>query len=241
MALVLGPLSARAVAWGDKGHRVIAVIAEGRLSPRARKGVADLLAGQSLESVANWANLNRGAGNSDLAPIPLDRNDYDPGRDCCLIEYLVKYINIVSNPKEPRANRMTALKYVVHLVGDLHQPLHCIERNGDKGGERLGVKFFGRPASLHQVWDTNIVERGFTRGLTAAGYARQLGGRYQSEYSAKGTVVDWALESHRLARGAYEIGDGNIGEDYYGRNKPVVDSQLSKAGVRLAKVLNDIF
>ena len=252
MLLALGPLSERAVAWGDKGHRLIAAAAEERLSPRARKGVADLLGGQSLESVANWADLlgrgkGKGDGLSHFLSIPLESNDYDPGRDCpdgnCLIANLTKYIRILSDPKQPRDSRAEALKYVVHFVGDLHQPLHCAERNGDRGANTVRVRFFDRPSSLHQVWDSNIIDRilADNPSLTIADHARNLNGMERGGYWTRGTIVDWALESHKIAHVAYDIGDGNLSPSYYDKNKGVVAVQLSKAGVRLAKVLNDIF
>lgn len=254
MLLALGPLSARALAWGDRGHRIIAAAAEERLSTRARKGVADLLGGRSLESEANWADLigkgqgqGRGESNSHFVRIPWESNDYDPGRDCrggdCLIESLVKYINVLSDPKQPRVRRADALKYVVHLIGDIHQPLHCTEKGKDGGGN-FQVKFFERSTNLHQVWDSNILDKVFSdyKDLTIAYYARHVNETAdRSRYSTRGTVVDWALESHRLARAAYETGDGNLREAYHDRSKQVVDGQLAKASVRLAKVLNDIF
>lgn len=246
--IVIGFNQPRALAWGAKGHQVIARVATERLSSRARKATAELLKGASLESVAAWADQVKSTASAHFISIPLDHNDYNPKADCtgdCLITAIERNIAVLKDVNEPAAKRAEALKYVVHLIGDLHQPLHCSDNN-DANGNQVRVTFFNQPTNLHSVWDTSIIER---EKLPAAAYASQLvegmnaqkSANQSGNYYLRGTTIDWALESHRLARNAYDLGDKTLGEDYYNSNKPIVDAQLFKAGIRLAKVLNDIF
>ncbi|HET6893731.1 MAG TPA: S1/P1 nuclease [Pyrinomonadaceae bacterium] len=228
-------------AWGAKGHHIIAQIASSRLSSRARKGVSDLLQGQSLEAASTWADLKRSSQTFHFVSITFDSKGYDQSSQCpqdnCLIEKIRSYRDIVKDPKETAARRAEALKYILHLVGDLHQPFHCIDRNGNN----VRVTFDKRPTNLHKVWDMDIIEKA---NLTAETYARQIDdneGVQQKSYNiARGTLVDWALESHGIARTAY-VDRGELGDTYYRDHKEVVERQLYRAGVRLANILNDIF
>lgn len=229
-------------AWGAKGHHIIAQIASSRLSSRARKGVSDLLQEQSLETASTWADLQRSSQTFHFVSIPFDSKGYDQSGQCpqdnCLIEKIRSYRDIVEDPKETAARRAEALKYILHLVGDLHQPFHCIDRNGNN----VRVTFDKRPTNLHKVWDMDIIEKA---NLTAEAYAGQIDdneGGQQKGYSniARGTLVDWALESHSIARTAY-VDSGDLGDTYYRDHKEVVERQLYRAGVRLANILNDIF
>lgn len=231
-------------AWGSKGHQIIARIASQRLSDRARKGVADLLNGQSLESVSTWADLRGPHSAVHLVPIPLASKSYEPKQVCpedrCLIEAIKKHRSTLEEPKRAVADRIEALKYLVHLIGDLHQPFHCAD-NRDSQGLQIKVRFNGRSTNLHEIWDMDMIEKA---RLTTDQYARQLGNTgtvAQSSYNvSRGTIVDWALESNKLATSAHVAG-GDLGDKYYGDNKQVVDGQLYKAGVRLANILNDVF
>lgn len=243
-------------AWGSKGHQIIAHLAAERLSSRARKGVADLLGRASLESVANWADQMKANRDDHFLRIPLERNSYDAETDCiggnCLIKAIENNISILSDYDKPPAARAEALRYIVHFIGDLHQPLHCANNN-DASGSKFPVSFFGVPTNLLKVWDEDIIDTIWDEYAVKLGkvdfaaYDDQLSsmmdGKAQNGAGyTKGTITDWALDSHRLARNAYPAkGDTNLAEDYYNTNKPIVNEQLFKAGVRLAKVLNDIF
>jgi S1/P1 Nuclease len=235
----------RSLAWGTKGHQVIARIAEERLSSRARRGVSDLLDGASLESVANWADMVKTGRTGHFVPIPRDENSYDAGKHCpgdCLIKAIERSDSTLRNYNEPKAKRAEALKFIVHLIGDLHQPFHCTD-NGDAGGNRVAVYFFGRSTNLHKVWDDDIINQSKPEvGAYAAELSGKVSGKGQSgSLYMRGTTIDWALDSHRLARNAYQANGDKLADEYYNNNKEIVDAQLLKAGIRLAKVLNDIF
>ncbi len=245
-------------AWGEKGHRVVAMVAEARLTPAASTAVRSLIGPSSLRDVATWADQIKGA-RPETKPwhyvnIPLDRTDYDPTRDCarppgrCVVAVVETFQRALADPDRPRAERAEALKFVTHFVADLHQPLHCAD-NRDGGGNDVPVVFFGqvlnasgrKPWNLHAVWDAGLIER---RGLKPSEYARRLTrqiDRGSVSRMERGTVVDWVLESHRAAvETSYQLPpDRVLGDDYADKALPVVDEMLAKAGVRLAKILND--
>ena len=141
----LAPL--RANAWGGTGHRIVAMIAEGRLTPRARAEVRRLLGNNvSLSSVAvigaDLRSSRPETGNFHFVDIPIESNGtFDPARDCepsqrgdCVLAALERFRAELADESQSRGRRAFALKFIVHLVGDMHQPLHCAEHAGDRGG-----------------------------------------------------------------------------------------------------------
>lgn len=259
IALLAVPAVQPAFAWGDKGHQVVAVIAESRLTFPALEAVRSLIGPSRLRDVAMWADQIR-RQRSETSPwhyvnIPLDRAEYDPARDCarprpgdCVVEAITRFQRVLADHRRPRAERAEALRFVTHLVADLHQPLHCADHR-DGGGNDVKVVFFGEvvhpggrmPWNLHAVWDSGLIER---RGLSVSTYAQRLTkriARQPIDAVAGGSVVDWALESHRVAvETAYRLpSDRRLGDEYAEIALPVIDDMLAKAGVRLAVVLNE--
>lgn len=253
-------------AWGTQGHRLVARLAQQRLSVRARQAVARLLQpGETLESVATWADTIRNARPETkrwhYVDILLEHNNYDPARDCprspfgdCIINALREEHDLLANParlelfklvlinpQETRQARAEALKFLVHFIGDLHQPLHCAD-NHDQGGNALKVTFFGASSNLHKVWDSDILARaGFQQN---ANRLNTLAQATTATLAPGGSFTEWALAAHRLAKEhAYRNIPANkrLGQAYFSANRPVVDGQLSQAGLRLASTLNDLF
>jgi nuclease S1 len=240
-----------ALAWGPEGHRVVAVIAQMNLTPQARKQLAKILGPyNSLGAISSWADDARvdypETGPWHYIDIPLAANKIDMARECpdgdCVIAQIEKFEKVLKNPHSSEADRRLALKFVVHFVGDLHQPLHC-EDNNDKGGNMVQVVFFSQPTNLHAVWDSGILHQIRPYGNQLA---EELNARItpaDKKLWAKGTLEDWALESHRLARDvAYKrLPAGSppaLGQAYLAAATPVVETQLEKAGIRLASILN---
>src|SRR5262249_36900874 len=144
---------------------------------------------------------------------------------------------ILKDPARPVEERRMALRFVVHLVGDLHQPLH-VGDNHDRGGNDTQVRFFTRGSNMHRTWDTDIIERA---GRDEGRWLDDLGTMDTPEASAKamsGTVEDWATESLLAARQAYQDpGTGQrikpgtkLGDAYQDANLPVVRWRLYQAG-----------
>jgi hypothetical protein len=138
----------------------------------------------------------------------------------------------------PKTERSKALKYLVHLIADAHQPLHCAERDGDAGGSLLKLNYFGTPYSLHQVWDFAMLDRAtYDWGEHVRQAEAWLQGQDLSAL-AGGTPRMWIIESHRLAAIAYDIpSDLDLREAYNDKALLIARQQLAKAGVRLATLL----
>jgi hypothetical protein len=248
-----------ALAWGDKAHQVVAVIAESRLTPDAQDAVRSLIGPSTLRDVAMWADQIRSRRPETkrwhYVNIPLDRAEYIPAKDCakprpgdCVVGAITRFERVLADRDRPRHERAEALRFVTHFVADLHQPLHCAD-NRDAGGNDVTVVFFGEvlhaggrvPWNLHAVWDSGLIER---RGLSVSKYAQRLNrhlARQSIDALAAGSVVDWALQSHQAATDtAYALPpDRVLGDEYADMALPVIDDMLAKAGVRLAKVLNE--
>jgi hypothetical protein len=188
-------------------------------------------------------------------PIPVDGAGYDAERDGNdggnVIDAIEQFAKVLADTTARRDDRVEALKFIVHFVGDLHQPLHCADRNGDKGGNGRLVFFLNRQkaVSLHVVWDTLILPTSKDK-QSVAEYGAALNGRIsekQAKAWAKGTPLTWAIESWQIAKEkvyADVPADGDppkVGEAYVAKAQPVVDEQIQKAGVRLAAALNAAF
>lgn len=249
LSIIVGSPSA-ALAWGASGHATVAEIAQRRLSPLIQRRVSALLGGNhSLASVASWADtqalLQPATRRWHYVNIPLGAKAYDPVRDCekrpegdCLVAAIVHFQGILASRRMPKAERSKALRYLVHLIADAHQPLHCAERDGDAGGTLLKLTYFGTPFSLHQVWDFAMLDRAT---YDWGEHVRQAEAWLQDQdvgTLAGGTPLSWVMESHRLAANAYDIpSDLNLAEAYHDKALPIARQQLAKAGVRLASLL----
>ena len=262
--VVLLPI--RTVAWGPKGHQIIARVATDRLSSKARESILKLLQGESLETASTWADEIRtqrpDTTNWHFVDIAVKYSDYQRPRDCkkgvCIIEAIEQQRHVIENPKYSDSERAEALKWLVHLIGDLHVPFHVATNDNppDSAAVRVKVTFLnGRPTNLHAVWDNDIINTALREARQGvAEYASQLGRRAGGKggyVSPRGTVTQWAVESHALAADAYKLSGEdwmlnngkvyNLDDAYYKKSKGVMDNQLLLAGVRLAGVLNEIF
>jgi hypothetical protein len=236
--------------WFESGHRLVARIAEARLTPSAREAVGRILGGETLTDAAAWADQIR-ASRLSTAPlhyvnIPRDASGYDSVAWCpagrCLIGAITQYRAALVDPATTTVDRAEALRFLVHFMGDLHQPLHVSDRD-DKGGNLTKVEFAGvGTTNLHKVWDGQLIEAVYPTEEAHWNHLQQLMETLDLEAMTQGTVVDWAMEGHALAREAYDFPPTRrLRQDYIQKNIAVVDLALIKAGVRLAAVLNSAF
>jgi hypothetical protein len=239
------------LAWGPEGHKVVAMIADKYVSHTALVRAQAILGGSSLEDVANWADEIR-KERRETAPwhyinIPRDANAIDGARDCpndnCVTAQIVRFTAVLKDTNADPTARQEALKFIVHFVGDLHQPLHD-EDNHDKGGSQRIVIIFGRTESLHAVWGSGILDHDDSN---AERLAATLEGRITLSNKANwvhSTVEDWALEGHKIAQ-QIAYGDlpsgptSDLEQSYEDVAAPAEEVQLEKAGVRLANILNE--
>jgi hypothetical protein len=252
LALILTGLASPqlGLAWGHEGHQVIALIAEQYLTAAAKARATDLLDGNTIEAVSSWADDyrldHRETGPWHYIDIPLADSTIDMARECpdgnCVIAKTEQFLAVLRDPHADKDAKSQALKFVIHFVGDMHQPLHD-EDNSDKGGNRRHVIFDGHPDNLHWVWDVGLINH-LTR--SPATLATELESRITAQDKVEwkmGSIEDWVIEGHRLAQTvAYgDLGNENpatITPAYEQQADPVIELQLEKAGVRLAYLLN---
>ena len=241
-------------AWDITGHAIVAMLAEERLTPAARASVAELLPGPSLVAVASWADQVR---NQQTAPwhyvnIEIDEAHYEADRHCpdrqCVVGQIERFRQTLANPSMNPEKRQKALKYLVHFVADVHQPLHAGQHH-DRGGNDVKVEFLGQTLNpftkkswnLHQVWDHGLLDHYAPDAKQAVTQIDQYMMAQNEAELARGSVSEWAMQSHDAARDhVYTFSvDRQLGTDYVQRNLPVVEVQLARAGVRLAALLNE--
>lgn len=235
--------------WGIVGHRIVGQVAQARLTPEASAEVARLLNGGSLASVSTWADSVRTkrpeTGPWHYVDIPIWENSYDAERDCkagaCVIDALTANLAILSDTRRPAAERRDALKFVVHFMGDMHQPLHTGDR-GDKGGNDVKLTFNGKLTNLHAVWDSGLLTAtGESEDAIVALIASRLAVRGDISSMTRGSIIDWATESHNVSRDVvypFVPPSLTIDNDYLAKVRPVMEDRLLRGGVRLAAVLN---
>lgn len=247
LAVAVLPISARA--WGSTGHEIVAAIAAARLTPAARTEVERLLgdrAGNALREAANWADQSRAASRGRGARLhyvnfPRGECRYVAERDCsggrCVVAALARHARALAQDGE-RQSRAEALRWVVHLVGDVHQPLHAAWAD-DRGGNDVQLRYQGRGTNLHALLDTGLLR---ASGLDAPAYTRVL----EREQAAPpvavsrwdgGAPVRWAEESCALADRVYPEGR-RVEPAFAARTRALLEQRLFLAGLRLASTLN---
>jgi hypothetical protein len=166
-----------------------------------------------------------------------------------VVSKIEDFRGILQNPRSERPEKQRALKYLIHFITDLHQPMH-VGDNGDKGGNLLQLRFFNLGTNLHRIWDTQIMERySNNEEQWLRELRRMVNQKNVAEWSKAKSVTDWATESLAIAKTAYRapgteqlLKPGTkLGEDYYRFALPIVQEQLEKAGIRVAAILNEIF
>jgi hypothetical protein len=264
LAAAAALIPAPALAWGKTGHRVVAAIADTQLSGLARAQIAQILGPvESLADVANWPDEMR----SDPSPywqkatppwhyVTVNGFSYDhapPEGDA--LAALAHFRETLRDPAASLADKQLALRFVIHLVGDLHQPLH-VGKCCDRGGNEVKVTWFGKSTNLHSVWDSALVDE--------EQYSfSELADKLERHMSAEQRIAwwdinprDWASESAQIRDSLYPPApkpaagkkDGKakpavpaLSYSYVYKFTPVMEQRLSAAGVRLAAYLNAIY
>mgnify|MGYP002149440332 FL=1 len=244
----LALLALPALAWGPRGHAIVAELTARQLSPGARAEVERLLgadARTALLDVATWPDFVRewpGFGSTSrlhYVNFPRGRCHYVAPRDCpdgrCVVG-AIEHFRAVLASDAPDAERADALKWLAHLVADVHQPLHATWGD-DRGGNTVQLRFRGEGTNLHALLDSGVLR---TRGLPASRYAdaiaREQVVRGQPAYGA-GTAAAWAEESCELGRTSYPKGRF-VDDAYVARWRPLLERRLGLAASRLAALLD---
>ncbi|HWC63157.1 MAG TPA: S1/P1 nuclease [Rhizomicrobium sp.] len=239
-----------ALAWAPEGHQIVAAIAERELSPKARAAVSALLENPGIMVLdSSWADEIR-QQRPETTPwhyvnIEIGSGAYSAARDCgdgnCVVAQIGRDEKILSDPHASKDARAEALRFLIHFVADLHQPLHAADRN-DQGGNDALFRWHGKRVSLHQIWDQDVVAAlGGDSMRAAAEIDRSLTPQQKSQMGA-GSVEDWTNESFHLAESEiYALPPSRLPEDYATKESAIARRQLAKAGIRLATILNRVF
>lgn len=235
-------------AWGPMGHRIVSEIAEMHLLPEVKIKIEKNFNIKKLADVANWADevrKKRSQGSWHYCNIEKSVRDYNRDRDCpdgaCVVEKIKEYVRVLKGRAVPKKKDKEALMYLIHFVGDIHQPLH-LGNAKDRGGNNISLVFKGRPTNLHALWDGGLI---YPAGKSLIQYARDLNRRMSSRDMERwnlSKVTEWANESRVLALDhAYVLdnpGRGALSKGYIEKSREIINLRLSQAGVRLAGLLN---
>lgn len=245
----LGVYANDALFWGQTGHRVVGEIAYNHLTKKAKRNLEKLLKTEGLAMVSTYAdeiksdrkydqfkpwhyvNFNEGETYQESAKNP--KGDLVVGIATCK--------KIILDPNSSEQDKVFYLKLLVHLIGDLHQPLH-IGRAADRGGNAIRVKWFRGGSNLHSVWDTKMIES-FNMTYTELTSNLDKFSDKQVASIQEGTVLDWVQETRVLTMKVYDSAkpNQNLSYRYMYDHFGTVKQQLQKGGLRLAKVLNELF
>lgn len=235
--------------WGKTGHRAVGEIAAKHLKKSTQKKINQLLNGESLASVSiysdeirsdpkfksysSWHYVNF-AADKKYGEEPINpKGDVLQGIKTC--------IDTLRNPLTKKEDKVFHLKFLVHLVGDLHQPLH-VGNASDKGGNDIKLEWHGEHSNLHRVWDTDMLES-YKMSYTELANNTAQKTKEQIETIESGTLLDWAYESKKLAEIVYPsaAAEENLRYKYSYNFLPMAREQIQKSGIRLAFLIEAIF
>ncbi len=244
------PLALAAFGWGQKGHDTTAAIAQRHLTPRTAAAVDSLLKGQSMVYWANWLDnashtpeyaYSKSWHYKNIDPDETYENaERYSGGD--IVQALTEQTRALRSGDLDPAQSALALKMIIHLMGDLHQPLHMGWRS-DRGGNYRKVKFFTRETNLHSVWDTSLPEGVHKWSYTEWTDQVDRATPQMQRIITEGDFADWGRETYNICREVYDSTPEEtvVSYDYLAKWAPVVEQQFLKGGLRLAYVLNSIF
>jgi len=243
-----GLLTLNAYAWGHAAHHAVALVAEQSLTPVARKNLRRLLLqepGATLASVSSWADKQRlpGTAKWHYLNFPENQCQYQAARDCpdgaCVVEAARQQIAILRSMSASDMQRLQALKYVVHLVADVHQPLHAGFAH-DRGGNAYQVQAFGRGTNLHALWDTGLVQAIEPDAQKLASLLTAMPRVAPWVFAdLGGSMIVAAEESCRIVRLPWFYPSRQVSSDYAGQSSPIISMRLRLASARLAVILNE--
>lgn len=251
---LLAALPLRLWAWGVEGHRAIGIIAEHHLTAKARQQVLALLGTQTLALVstqpdemrtlpefketAPWHYVNTALNLAHGPYLQAVKAQTTPNAYSALLAKIKE----MKDPAKTREQRAETLIFVVHLVGDVHQPMHT-GRAEDKGGNDIKMTYRGKDTNLHSLWDSGLLDY---QGLTYTDMGNQysvLPDAQRKQWQATADPAEWLFESYTIAGQLYDEAAKNPNPDYryYPAHADIMKQRIQQAGVRLAAVLNEAF
>ena len=235
--------------WGPTGHRTVGEIAANHLTKKANKEINKILNGHSIAWVSTYADEIKSDRNYrrfyswHYINFPVngkyETSKKNPKGD--LVTGIHTCIEVLKDENSTKQDKNFYLKMLIHLIGDLHQPLH-VGHKEDKGGNTIQVQWFRKGTNLHHVWDIDMIEKWNMSYTELACNIDILSKEHVKEYQ-KGNLMDWVYESKNLAEEVYKtVKPGEkLSYRYSYLHFSTVTEQLEKGGVRLAKILNEIY
>lgn len=248
--IVLGVFASLHVfGWGLIGHRTVGYIAEQHISSKTKKELKRILGKESLAVVSNWMDDIKSDDSYDHTHFwhfttiedgkRYETSEKEPKGD--IIQTIERLITELKSDSLDENTEKEHLMMLVHLIGDIHQPLH-VGNGTDLGGNKVKVKWFWKDSNLHRVWDSGMIE-GKQYSYTELANSINFATSDEVKYWQSSNVRDWAHESMELRNQCYEDipENGSINYEYSYKNWKLVQKRLLQAGIRLAGVLNEIY
>jgi hypothetical protein len=250
LSLILVLLPTAVQAWGGQGHQVVANLAQVQLSAKAKRAVERLLAlepGQTLASISTWADEHRSPATAAWHYVNFPKNScsYSAERDCpdgqCVVAAIDRQRDILASTATDEV-RLRALKYLVHLVADVHQPLHA-GYGEDRGGNSYQLQAFMRGTNLHAFWDSGLIRAldQDTEVMTTRLASSNASPAQRQELERAGGTFNAAQAAEESCRIVGQPGfyPGRlVDQAYVQRFTPIMEQRLQMAGARLAGLIN---
>jgi len=245
---------APAMAWGQLGHRIIGELADERVNGRTRAEIEMILGEEDLAEASTWPDEQRSnpasfwqeeAGPYHYVTVPEGETyaDVGPPEEGDALSALARFAATVRDPSASKEQKALALRFIVHIVGDVHQPLHA-GNGSDRGGNDVAVRWFGSQTNLHSVWDTRMIE---AQNLSYTEYTAWLGRRIDPVQTVRWWETDpqvWIAESTRIRDTIYPQRENEVpalGYAYQYEHLATAERRLQQAGIRLAAYLDQLF
>ena len=232
--------------WGNTGHRIVGKVAETYLTKNAKAQIKKLMGHHDLSRMSYWADHIKSdpdwkhANDWHWCTVP-DGENYEKGKHKGLaVEKVREFIDTLKKKRSTKEEKQIALKFLIHLVGDLHQPLH-VGNGDDRGGNSVRLKWFGESTNLHSVWDSKLIDY---QKLSYSEYANYLmldENRGQIRQWQADSLLTYIHESRDLRKQCYDYQKDDLKWEYFYTNKDLLEQRLLQGGVRLSGELNRIF
>lgn len=243
-------ISTNAFSWGQKGHDVTCAIAQNHLTKKAQKQIDEIFEGRSIVYWANWMDnashtpeyrhtsswhyKNIDAEETYETAVLNERGD--------VVTAIEGQIEALKNGNLDKEQKAIALRMLVHLVGDVHCPMHMGHKS-DRGGNRWQIQYFDQGKNLHGIWDTDLVESAHKWTYTEWAKEIDVCDKKTAAAITEGTPYEWGKETFQITTSIYDstpVGS-QLSYDYVSTSTPIIEQQLLRGGLRLAAILNEIF
>ena len=239
-----------ALAWGQTGHRITGKIAELHLTPEAKAAIQMILDNESLAEASTYADEMRSnpddywqkiAGPFHYVTVPAGKTygDVSPPEEGDSVTAIKQFTHILKDPKASKTDKQLAIRMIVHIIGDLHQPLHA--GNGtDRGGNDVKVEFFWENSNLHRVWDSGLIDR---KQLSYTEWTAFLAPKISQEQIKLWETTDPLvyIQESAVIRDKIYPKEEKLSWQYLYDHTPIMKQRLQQAGVRIAAHLNAVF